>query len=325
MTAPTDPTPLRTPDDEADSSLVDVVVVGAATRDIASDDPRGWRLGGPVTYAALAFGRLGLGVTALVGVDETAATASEFDLLRAAGVDLRLVRSKHGAIFENVETPAGRRQRADELPEPLPTTLVADAPRARGWYIAPVAGEIADSWAEAVPASTPMALGWQGLLRTFGPDGTVVSQPPAARPLVHRADLISVSGEDIPRATQIPTLLAMLGPAATLVITRGGHGGILVGPERDGVRSLRSYPAIAAEQVVDTTGAGDTFLAGLFAARLRPGLVGNRAGASDVLLGAAVGSLAVEQIGLDGVPHRDAVRARLTRALTERMERRARG
>ena len=31
-----------------------LVVVGAATRDIAADDPRGWKLGGGVTYSALA-------------------------------------------------------------------------------------------------------------------------------------------------------------------------------------------------------------------------------------------------------------------------------
>ena len=33
-----------------------VVVVGAACRDLVHDDPRGWRLGGGVTYAALTLG-----------------------------------------------------------------------------------------------------------------------------------------------------------------------------------------------------------------------------------------------------------------------------
>ena len=35
------------------TSRVEVVHVGSACRDIAPDDPRGWRLGGGVTYAAL--------------------------------------------------------------------------------------------------------------------------------------------------------------------------------------------------------------------------------------------------------------------------------
>ena len=49
------------------SDLPDIVVVGAASRDRVEDDPRGWRLGGAVSYAALAIARLGLRVGALVG------------------------------------------------------------------------------------------------------------------------------------------------------------------------------------------------------------------------------------------------------------------
>ena len=37
-----------------------VVVVGAACRDVAGNDRRGWRLGGGVTYSALTIARLGL-------------------------------------------------------------------------------------------------------------------------------------------------------------------------------------------------------------------------------------------------------------------------
>ena len=68
------------------SDLPDIVVVGAASRDRVEDDPRGWRLGGAVSYAALAIARLGLRVGALVGADAEAATARELDLLREAGL-----------------------------------------------------------------------------------------------------------------------------------------------------------------------------------------------------------------------------------------------
>ena len=54
-------------------ALIDVVVVGAATRDLTSDDPRGWRLGGAAPYASLTLARLGLRVAALIGADEEAA------------------------------------------------------------------------------------------------------------------------------------------------------------------------------------------------------------------------------------------------------------
>jgi len=88
------------------------VVVGAACRDIAADDRRGWRLGGGVTYSALTIARLGLRTAALVGADSEAATATELDLLRQAGVDVRVVPLERGPIFENLETPEGRIQMA---------------------------------------------------------------------------------------------------------------------------------------------------------------------------------------------------------------------
>ena len=47
--------------------------------------------------------------------------------------------------------------------------------------------------------------------------------------------------------------------------------------EADGRRAMRWYQAIKGRGVVDVTGAGDTFLAALFAARLEPRLIGDRA------------------------------------------------
>ena len=80
---------------------VEVVHVGSACRDVVPEDPRGWRLGGGVTYASLTTARLGLRTAAIVGVDATAATASELDMLRDAGVDLLLVPLDEGPIFHN--------------------------------------------------------------------------------------------------------------------------------------------------------------------------------------------------------------------------------
>src|SRR5687767_7324595 len=87
-----------------------VLVVGAASRDITSGDPRGWRLGGAITYGALALARLGFRVRALVGADREAAEAHELDLLRGAGADVAIVRLRSGPVFENIEAPDGRRQ-----------------------------------------------------------------------------------------------------------------------------------------------------------------------------------------------------------------------
>ena len=87
-----------------------VVVVGAASRDRVTDDPRGWRLGGAVSYGALAIARLGLRVAALVGTDAQAAEAEELETLRESGVDVRVAALASGPVFENIEGPGGRRQ-----------------------------------------------------------------------------------------------------------------------------------------------------------------------------------------------------------------------
>ena len=85
---------------------IEVLHVGSASRDVTADDPRGWRLGGGVTYAALTTARLGLRTAALIGVDEAGAVADELDLLRAAGVELVLERLAEAPIFDNRETPS---------------------------------------------------------------------------------------------------------------------------------------------------------------------------------------------------------------------------
>ena len=102
----------------------EVVVVGAASRDLVDDDPRGWRLGGGVSYAALTLARLGLRVGALIGADRLAAESRELHVLRDAGVDVAVARLDRGPVFINTETPNGRIQHAPQVSEPvLPSAL----------------------------------------------------------------------------------------------------------------------------------------------------------------------------------------------------------
>jgi sugar/nucleoside kinase (ribokinase family) len=291
----------------------EVVVVGSASRDLAPDDPRGWRLGGAVTYSALTTARLGLRTGALVGADRAAATADELELLRAAGVEVVVVPLEHGPVFDNIEDPAGRRQVAHDASDPIPADALPAAWRSvQAWILGPVAGELPDAWAALPPEAALVALGWQGLLRSVVAGEPVRRTAPRASPLTARADLVGVSGDDLAAGIAVADLCRLLRPGATLLVTGGVDGGIAVEAGPEGPRRLHRYPALNADRTVDPTGAGDVFLAAVLAARARPQLVGGRIGQRfDLLLGAAAASLLVEAPGLIGVPEREALRRRM--------------
>ena len=300
-----------------------VVVVGAASRDLAEDDPRGWRLGGGVSYSALTTARLGLPTAAVVGVDAEAATASELDLLREAGVDVHLVPLAHGPVFVNIERPEGRLQLCGDHSDPVPVEAVPPAWRAApGWILAPVAAELPPAWAEVPAAEALVAVGWQGLLRELEAGQPVRHVAPRPDPIVRRADLVGLSRDDVDRGIALADLYGLLRRGASLAVTQGDHGGLIVHGahgDHDAALELRHYPAVPSHAAVDPTGAGDVFLAALAAARIEPRLVGGRIGQGfDLLLAAAAASLVLEGPGLFGVPLRDAVRQRMAEAAQRR-------
>jgi len=300
---------------------IEVVHIGSASRDLTSDDPRGWRLGGGVTYAALTTARLGLRTAALIGVDDAGAAAAELDLLRTAGVDVVVDRLAEAPVFDNQETSAGRVQICHAVGHPVAVRDLPSAWReAKAWSLVPVAGEIHDEWAGAVPADTYLTLGWQGFLRVLVRGERVVRRDPRPSALVGRADLVGVSHHDVAAGTSLATLAGFLHPGARLLVTEGNLGGLMIRVgEGDGREVLRYLPT-ATDGEADPTGAGDTFLAALLASVLRPAIVGRPRSrrSPDLRFAAAAGSLAVEGPGLAGVPDRAAV---LLRRARERIRR----
>jgi len=298
------------------------VVVGSASRDVAGADPRGWRLGGAVTYAGLALARLGLGPRILVGTDREAAGAEELELLRDAGADLRLVPLTRGPVFDNREVGGLREQHCLEPGDPLPMAALPVAWRSAGdWLLVPVAGELEGAWADVPGPAVRVAVGWQGLLRDLARGGRVERRPTGASPLLARADLVVVSRLDLDPETRIGDLGAFLRRGATLVVTDGEAGGEVWRVEGGRARAAVRYEAIATGGLVDGTGAGDTFLAGLVAARMGHPLasLGPRGAdgppGADLRLAAAIGSLTVEDLGVRGVPSLAAVEERLRASL----------
>jgi sugar/nucleoside kinase (ribokinase family) len=304
-------------------SEITVVHVGSACRDIAPEDPRGWRIGGGVMYAALTTARLGLRTAAVVGVDEEAAGAAELDMLRDAGVEILRVPLPAGPIYHNLETPTGRVQTCVQPGVPLPIpTLPAAWLAAPGWSVVPVAGEIDDSWAEVVPERAHVAVAWQGLLRDLRAGERVRHRPPRPSPILERADLIGVSRHDVAPDIPLRALWSLLRPGADLLITQGDQGGLLLRLGTDGPDAIVRYRSPASDAETDPTGAGDTYLAALHASGLRATDGTVVAGPErrdairdslDLRFAAAAGSLVVEDWGLAGVPGLAAVEARLDR------------
>jgi sugar/nucleoside kinase (ribokinase family) len=300
-------------------AVPEIVHVGSACRDVAPDDPRGWRLGGGVAYAALTTARLGLRTAAVVGVDAEARGAAELDLLRAAGVDLMLVHLASGPIYHNVETPTGRVQTCVQVGVPLPVPALPESwLRTGAWMLAPVAGEIGEPWAAPLGVDGFVGVAWQGLLRDLRDGERVTRRPPRPSALLRRADLVGVSHHDVAPETPLHDLTRLLRPGAILAVTQGLDGGLLLTLGLDGPeRTLRWRPAHA-ESEVDPTGAGDTFLAALVATAAHPRLAGRQRGVVDLRVAAAAASLTVEDHGLAGVPDRGQVLARMVRERVRR-------
>ena len=272
-----------------------IVVVGAATRDIASDDPRGWRMGGGVTYSAVAAAGLGLRVRALIGVDAAAATARELDTLREAGVEVVPVPLESGPIFDNRRTPAGRQQFARAASDQLPAAALPGAWRtADAALLASVAGELGDDWAEAFAASTFVGLSAQGLVRRLVAGAEVERLAFDRGPLTARANSIALSREDV--ANGAPPIRDLLQPGQQLLVTHGKRGSLVLARTGAGIRG-RFMPPLPLRRAVDPTGAGDTFVAAWLAARL---LVGD--GWRAHAIASLMGSLATQGRSLAEMP-----------------------
>ncbi len=291
-----------------------VVVVGAACRDLVEDDPRGWRLGGGASYSALTLARLGIRVGALVVADDLAARSTELDMVRAAGVDVRVIPGTRGPVFINVEMPDGRVQQTPQVSDHVDPAALPPAWReARAWMIVPVAAEVGDDWADVPPRDALVALGWQGLLRVLREGEAVHHLAPSRSPIVRRADLVGVGRDDVDPGTTPDDLAALMHPGATLLFTDGVHGGTAYAvDERTGELAARHWHSIPIRTYVDPVGAGDTFLSGVFAAWVEPEMTAAWDGADpDLRLGAACGSLILEGPGVYGVPTREAALERM--------------
>jgi sugar/nucleoside kinase (ribokinase family) len=277
----------------------DFLVAGHAVQDLlTAADPGPWRLGGAASYASVLARNLGLRAAVLTACAPNLPLA---DLL--PGIEVRAVASERTTAMRNVYDGGRRRQTsprraADIRAEHLPPAW-RDIPIV---LLGPVAGEIDDSLAACFPRSL-VGAGAQGWLRETGPDGRVQPVRPsrwADEPVLRHVSALFLSDEDVMPQDAQDALDRWSGMVEVLCYTRG-YGGADV-CYRGEWRHIRAFPA----GVVDLTGAGDTFATGFLVRYHETGDPWEAA-----RFASAAASLVIEGEGIEGVPARDTIEARL--------------
>jgi len=264
------------------SATVDYLVLGHIAEDLI---PQGPTLGGTVAYAGLTARAFGLHV----GVVTSA--SNELDLSPLAEIEMCVLPASETTRINNIYTPAGRKQVLESRAEEITLGAVPSA-----WRGAPIVhlGPIADEvHHDLVMCSTSsfLVLTPQGWLRTWDEDGLVsLRNWRVVEELLPHADTVVLSTEDLRHENAAPTDLSDCCPM--LVITDGPGDTRVFSNGRES--RYRPPPA----QLVDPTGAGDSFAGGFMGYLARSGDHSERGLRRSIVYGSVVASFTVEDFGL---------------------------
>ncbi|PJF26689.1 MAG: hypothetical protein CUN53_06880 [Phototrophicales bacterium] len=263
---------------------VEYALIGHVTADLTPD---GRKLGGTVSYAARTAHAFGLKVGLL-----TSALADDTLLGEVEPYVSQLVNipSVETTTYENVYSSAGRTQYVRATAAPItPRTIprhFRDAPLV---HLAPIAGEYEPGAMLAAFPKARVLLTLQGMLRAWGRDGRVRFKRWLDAAALKRIDVVVFSEEDILEALELEREIATV--CRRVVVTRAERGGTIY---LNGEARTYATPHV---EVVNPTGAGDVFAAGLLAAWH---ILGDFERA--VPVAAALGATAVTRNLLDGAP-----------------------
>jgi sugar/nucleoside kinase (ribokinase family) len=278
--------------------MTDFVAVGHVAWDEFPDGAT--RLGGTALYAAATAARLGV-PTALV----TRVGPAQRDELSRCCSDLGI---ELHALASNVTTTFAFRWEADgrrvlRLRARAKGIALADVPAELTATRAVVFGSIAHELGRDVFGgidARAAVLAAQGFLRRWDADGTVRPAPwPEAREVIRPLSAVVLSEDDIAGDT---ALLADWSTITPVVLTLAERGARLY----EAGRAIAESPAYSPSRIVDTTGAGDAFAAGLAIGLAEGGDMPDAMGFAN-----AVASFCLEGPGITGLATREAVEQRL--------------
>ncbi len=255
-------------------------------------------LGGSATYASLAARVVGAPVllNAVVGADFPEAHVAA---LHEHGVDTEgLVRDPDGETFfwagrygldlNSRETLATHLNVLATFQPDLPASYRQPGIVCLGNLDPTVQAGVIDQTAGGAPLVVADTM-------NFWIDNT----PDALAETLARVDVLVINDEEARQLAGVPSLVKAarivrdMGPE-TLIIKKGEHGALLFCGD-----DLFAAPAYPLEDVVDPTGAGDTFLGGFAGHLARLGATDPDAMRQAVVVGSALASFVVEAFGVD--------------------------
>lgn len=257
-----------------------------------------WIPGGPSLYSARTALSLGATVTLVSNIPPG------YDRSVLEGLRVVATGEAPAPRYINIYDEEGQRTQKlleegpvlEVRPEMLPVEPVD------GLIIAPAFHELA-VWPPVPARVTGVSL--QGLLRARDEQNRVFWHPEPVKqvaPTVKKGSFAFFSEEDTAQPVALARMLCS--EDMTVLLTRGLHGALLFEP---GGRET-TLDSIQAD-VVEPTGAGDCFATAFIVAFAETGDL-----QSACRFALAAGSLAVEGVGLAGIPDRAAVTARLRKA-----------
>jgi 1D-myo-inositol 3-kinase len=238
-------------------------------------------LGGSVSYASSVFLKLGIDYQVISKVGDD---FRYFQQLRDPPHVCVGARTTH---FASYQRPNGGRllslkSRCETIaPGDIPTGLSFPA-----CIVAPIAGEVPpETLVQAAHCSRYVYCDIQGFIRAFQPNGSIVYLPlnqTPYEPLLNRIHFLKVSEDELPYLA-----VEKVRRSCGILITRGSQGCTILTSQDELHFSARKT------NEVDSTGAGDCFLAGFVAGMIQGYSLAEAAGLANQM-----GALAVERWGV---------------------------
>ena len=269
------------------------VAIGHVARDEFGSE---WRLGGSGLYCAATAARLGRAASLVTRIGERERPALEACCAELA-ITLQCLPSASTTTFSFSSIGGRRRLQLRARAQPLRAADLGPVPDAAPVLLGSIVGEHnEDLFTRAAGRSVLVA---QGELRAFATDGAVVPAPWSRAAAVLPTLRAAVLSEEDLGGDLAP--VAAWSAQAPIVITRGERGASLIHNGRE-----RRSPAFQPDRIVDPTGAGDAFAAGLLVA-LDEGQLWEDA----LTFANCVASFCLEDVGTAGLADRDRVSTRL--------------